>query len=200
MNERAVFLDKDGTLLKDVPYNVEPRLMRLADRAQEALRLLAPRFKLIVVSNQSGVAHGYFVESALTGVERQLRKLLEACGVELDGFYYCPHHPQGSVAAYRLACECRKPQPGMLKTAARELGIDLSRSWMLGDILDDVEAGRRAGCRTVLVDNGGETEWRLSDVRRPDFTTGDLYSAAEFILAHADERVSVNGAVVGSGR
>lgn len=190
MTDRAVFLDKDGTLLVDVPYNVEPRLMRLTDRAGEALRLLAPSFRLIVISNQSGVAHGYFAESALTGVERQLGKLLVAVGVQLDGFYYCPHHPQGTVAAYRRACDCRKPQPGMLHLAARALDIDLGRSWMVGDILDDVEAGRRAGCRTVLIDNGGETEWQFSADRQPDFTTGDLYSAAQHILEHTDNAAS----------
>lgn len=178
----AVFLDKDGTLVEDVPYNVEPRLMRLAPRAGEALRLLAPHYRLVVISNQSGVARGYFLEAALGGVELRLRQLLAACGVELAGFYYCPHHPQGQVAAYRLACDCRKPRPGMLLAAAREHNLNLRQSWMVGDILDDVEAGRRAGCRTVLVDNGGETEWRTSADRQPDFTAGDLYEAAEWIL------------------
>jgi D-glycero-D-manno-heptose 1,7-bisphosphate phosphatase len=185
MTDRAIFLDKDGTLLENVPYNVEPRLMRLTNRAGEALRLLAMHFRLIVISNQSGVAHGYFAESALHGVERRLRQLLAAQRVELSGFYYCPHHPQGQVAAYRQACECRKPLPGMLVKAAAELGVELSHSWMIGDILDDIEAGRRAGCRTVLIDNGGETEWQISQYRQPDFTTGDLYPAAEWILAQS---------------
>jgi D-glycero-D-manno-heptose 1,7-bisphosphate phosphatase len=184
MTDRAVFLDKDGTLLQNVPYNVEPRLMRLTDRAGEAVRLLAPHFRLVVISNQSGVAHGYFPENALAGVESRLRQLLAAHGVELGGFFYCPHHPQGKVAAYRIDCECRKPQAGMLVKAAAQLAVDLSRSWMIGDILDDVEAGRRAGCSTVLVDNGGETEWQTSEYRQPDFTCGDLYSAAEWILEH----------------
>ncbi|HET6884021.1 MAG TPA: HAD family hydrolase [Pirellulales bacterium] len=183
--DRAIFLDKDGTLLENVPYNVEPRLMRLADRAGEALRLLAPYFRLVVISNQAGVAHGYFPESALAGVERRLKQLLASHGVELNGFYYCPHHPQGQVATYRLACDCRKPQPGMLAKAAADLHVDLTRSWMVGDILDDVEAGRRAGCRAVLIDNGGETEWQLSAERQPHFTASDLYTAAEWILEHS---------------
>lgn len=182
MLDRAIFLDKDGTLLVDVPYNVEPRWMRLAPRAGAALRLLAPHYRLIVVSNQSGVAYGYFAESALATVERRLGELLSAYDVTLAGFYYCPHHPQGEVAAYRISCDCRKPRPGMMRRAATENGIDLARSWMVGDILDDVEAGRAAGCRTVLVDNGGETEWQMSPERKPEFTAGDLYVAAEWIL------------------
>ena len=176
MTNRAIFLDKDGTLLKDVPYNVDPRLMRLSPRDGDALRLLAPHYRLIVVSNQSGVARGYFAESALKGVESRLKHLLAEHGATLTAFYYCPHHPRGQVAAYRRRCQCRKPQPGMLLQAAAEHGIDLGRSWMVGDTLDDVEAGRRAGCRTILIENGGlidggaETDARPSDNRRPHAT------------------------------
>ncbi len=180
---RAVFLDKDGTLIEDVPYNVDPARVRLAPGAVEALRLLrGTDFRLIVVSNQSGVAHGLFPEAALAGVEARLRELLAAGGVALDGFYYCPHHPDGSVAAYATVCDCRKPLPGMLRRAAREHGIDLARSWLVGDILNDVEAGRRAGCRTVLLDNGHETEWVMSELRRPDCVAVDLLGAAWAIL------------------
>lgn len=184
---RAIFLDKDGTLLEDVPYNVEPRRMRLAPRAGEALRLLAPHYGLVVVSNQSGVAHGYFAESALAVVECRLREMLAAYDVGLAGFYYCPHHPQGQVAACRIACDCRKPRPGMIRRAAQEKAFDLTRSWMVGDILDDIEAGRAAGCRTVLINNGGETEWQRSPDRQPEFTAGDLYVAAEWILGQPTE-------------
>lgn len=183
---RAIFLDKDGTLLEDVPYNVEPRLMKLAPRAAEALRFLAPKYRLLVISNQSGVAHGYFAESALARVEQCLRQLLSQQGIGLDGFYYCPHHPRGQVAAYRCTCECRKPQPGMLLGAAQDQAIDLRHSWMVGDILDDIEAGTRAGCRTVLIDNGGETEWQFGEHRQPDFIARDLYIAAEWILSEGE--------------
>src|SRR5690348_10854912 len=181
---RAVFLDKDGTLIEDVPYNVDPARVCLAPGAIEGLRSLGGAgFRLIVVSNQSGVAHGLFAEAALAGVEARLRELLAAGGVSLDGFYYCPHHPGGSVAAYAVACDCRKPLPGLLRQAAREHGIDLAASWLVGDILNDVEAGRRAGCRTVLLDNGHETEWVMSDLRKPDHTAPDLPAAARAILA-----------------
>jgi D-glycero-D-manno-heptose 1,7-bisphosphate phosphatase len=181
---QAVFLDKDGTLIEDVPYNVDPAQIRLEPGAIEGLRLLRDAgFRLIVVSNQPGVAHGLFAESALAGVETRLRELLTAGGVALDGFYHCPHHPKGSVADYARVCDCRKPQPGMLRRAANDHGIALAHSWMVGDILNDVEAGRRAGCRTVLIDNGHETEWLLSDLRRPDYVAPDLAAAARIILA-----------------
>lgn len=183
-----VFLDKDGTLVEDVPYNVDPARIRLAPGAGPGLcRLHAAGYGLAVVSNQSGVARGLFPEAALAAVERRLRRLLAEIGVPLAGFYYCPHHPDAAVADYRASCGCRKPAPGLLTRAAREQGADLSRSWMVGDILDDVESGRRAGCRTVLVDNGGETEWTPGPDRVPDCVAGDLEQAAGLILAH-DER------------
>lgn len=181
---RAVFLDKDGTLVEDVPYNVDPALLRLTPGAGEGLRLLAEAgYRLVVVSNQSGVARGRFAEAALAGVWTRLRELAAEAGAELDGFRYCPHHPQGAVPVYAVACGCRKPSPGLLLAAAEEEGLDLAASWVVGDILDDVEAGRRAGCRTVLVDRGGETEWRRSPLRTPDRVVGDLREAALAILA-----------------
>lgn len=181
---RAVFLDKDGTLIDDVPYNVDPALVRLAPGAAEALPALrAAGFRLVVVSNQSGVARGLFPESALAAVAAQVRDLLGGLGVPLDGFVYCPHHPAGTVARYAVACDCRKPAPGMVLKAAAALGVDPARSWLVGDILDDVEAGRRAGCRTVLIDNGNETEWVLTPGRRPDAVAADLAGAARAILA-----------------
>ena len=180
---KAVFLDKDGTLIEDIPYNVDPQKIQLAPGAVEGLTALHENgYALIVVSNQSGVAHGFFPERALRGVERSLRRRLAAFGVPLAGFYYCPHHPQGRVNGYAVTCRCRKPAPGMLRRAAADLGIDLTESWMIGDILDDIEAGRRAGCRTVLIDNGNETEWRRGRGRRPHYRAADLAEAARLIL------------------
>ncbi|HZV06666.1 MAG TPA: HAD-IIIA family hydrolase [Gemmataceae bacterium] len=181
---KAVFLDKDGTLIEDIPYNVDPQKIRLVPQAGEALRALHENgYVLIVVSNQSGVARGLFPERALREVERSLRRQLAAFGVPLAGFYYCPHHPQGAVEEYAVACRCRKPAPGMLHCAAADLGINLAESWMVGDILDDIEAGRRAGCRTVLIDNGNETEWRKGRRRRPHHRAMGLAEAARLILA-----------------
>ncbi|MBI0328322.1 D-glycero-alpha-D-manno-heptose-1,7-bisphosphate 7-phosphatase [Burkholderia plantarii] len=185
MNSTAVFLDKDGTLLDDVPYNVDPARMRFAPGARAALTLLAAqRAALIVISNQSGVALGRFAPEALDAVAARLRAMFAECGATLAGVYWCPHHPRGSVAAYARACGCRKPAPGMLLQAAREHGLDLAGSWFVGDILDDVEAGNRAGCRTVLLDNGHETEWLPGEFRVPDARAADLHEAARLIVAH----------------
>lgn len=180
---RAVFLDKDGTLVEDVPYNVDPDRIRLTPRAGSGLAMLHEAgFRLVVITNQSGVARGMFSREALGRVEGELRQLLAREGVRLAGFYYCPHHPEGSDRRFAVACSCRKPEPGLLRQAAAELGIDLPASWMIGDILDDVEAGRAAGCGTILLDNGNETEWQLSPQRMPDMLANDLEHAASMIL------------------
>jgi len=182
--KQAVFLDKDGTLIEDIPYNVDPQKIRLAPGAVAGLTALHEHgYQLIVVSNQSGVARGFFREEALREVEHSLRRQLASFGVPLAGFYYCPHHPEGSVVPYAVACRCRKPAPGLLRRAAADLGIVLGDSWMIGDILDDIEAGRRAGCQTVLIDNGNETEWRRGRQRRPHHVAGNLAEAARLILA-----------------
>lgn len=191
--KRAVFLDKDGTLLVNVPFNVSPSAMRLADGAVPGLRILHQAgFELIVVTNQSGVARGYFGEGALTGVRNQLGRLMRGAGAVMAGFYYCPHHPDGVVPEYAIACSCRKPAPGMLVEAARERELSLADCWLIGDTLDDVEAGRAAGCRTVLVDNGGETEWCMSLDRTPDHTVADLHEAALVIAGAGPDRACTN--------
>lgn len=178
----AIFLDKDGTLLEDEPYNVEPARMRLMRGAACGLRRMsALGFRLIVITNQPGVALGRFREDALTAVEHKLADLFAASGAVLSGFYYCPHHPRASVPGYRFTCVCRKPRPGLLELAAVEHGISLRDSWFVGDILDDVEAGRRAACRTILLDNGHETTWELTAMRRPDYMAPDLDGAAAII-------------------
>lgn len=187
---RAVFLDKDGTIIENVPYNVDPELIRLNPGAEEGLtRLHRAGYLLFVVSNQAGVARGYFPESALQGVETRLRELLGAFGVPLAGFTYCPHHPEGKVEGLSMACECRKPAPGMILRTAAEHGIDLARSWMIGDILDDVQAGRGAGCRTILVASGNETKWILSPECEPHYRAADLADAARHILQQDAEEV-----------
>lgn len=184
MSIQAVFLDKDGTLIEDVPYNVDPERIQLTRGAVEGLQVLSRvGYQLIVITNQSGVARGYFPEEALVAVEERLRQMLAEVGVQLAGFYYCPHHPDGVVQEFAIACSCRKPEPGLLLRAAAERGIDLRESWFIGDILNDVEAGRRAGCRTILIDNGNETEWQLSAGRSPHYTVANLAEAAQVITS-----------------
>ncbi|HJU06216.1 MAG TPA: HAD family hydrolase [Nitrospiraceae bacterium] len=182
---KAVFLDKDGTLIEDVPYNCDLTRIKLLPGAVEGLQALhAAGYALVVISNQAGVAHGFLTEQFLAAVETRLRALLSAAGVPLDGFFYCPHHPDGAMPKYAVRCTCRKPKPGLILRAASQLKIDPTRSWMVGDILHDVEAGRGAGCRTVLIDNGNETEWQVSDMRWPDHIAKDLAEASDIILSH----------------
>jgi histidinol-phosphate phosphatase family protein len=196
MMQPAVFLDKDGTLLDDVPYNVDPSLMRFAPGAREALMLLAAQpAPLFVISNQSGVALGRFEHPALDEVGAQLHRMFAECGATLSGVYWCGHDPHGSVAGYAAACNCRKPAPGLLLRAAHEHRLDLARSWFIGDILNDVEAGNRAGCRTVLLDNGHETEWLDGAYRVPTARANDLREAAQLVL-----RAGLGGSHVASIR
>lgn len=184
---QAVFLDKDGTLVEDVPYNVDPALIRLTPGAAEGLSALhRAGYRLVVVSNQSGVARGLFPAEALEPVKRRLIDLMAEFDVPLADFLYCPHHPEGRVREFAIACDCRKPAPGLLIRASEWQGIDLSRSWLIGDILDDIEAGQRAGCRTILLDNGHETEWVSGPFRRPHHKATDLAEAARLILAEED--------------
>jgi D-glycero-D-manno-heptose 1,7-bisphosphate phosphatase len=179
----AVFLDKDGTLIKDIPFNADPNLISLQDNMIIGLRSLKEvGFKLYLVSNQSGLALGHFNYQQLLTMQKKLELLLMENGVALDGYYYCPHHPNGVIAKYNKVCSCRKPQPGLLNMAATAQAIDLSKSWMIGDILDDVQAGNMAGCQTVLIDNGNETEWLMGELRTPTFTAPDINTAAKFIL------------------
>jgi histidinol-phosphate phosphatase family protein len=144
-------------------------------------------FRLFVVSNQPGIAFARFRRSALDRVEARLDRLLAAGGVVITAYGWCPHHPDGVHAWYARPCECRKPKPGLLLDAARRHSIDLSASWMIGDILDDVEAGKRAGCGAVLVDRGGETEWRRGPGRDPDAIVHRFDEAAAFVV-RAHER------------
>ncbi|SRR5689334_21780363 len=191
----AVFLDKDGTLIDDVPYNVDPARMTLARGAVDALaRLRDAGFAFIVVSNQPGVAQGRFPPDALDRVAARLQELLAAHRLELTACYWCPHDAQGSVMPYARACDCRKPAPGLIIEAATRHDIDIAHSWFIGDILDDVEAGRRAGCRTILLNNGHETLWRWTPMRRPDVVTSSLEEAASAIVWAASRTTALEGA------
>lgn len=183
---RAVFVDLDGMLLEHAPHDVGPRRVTLARGAAGVLRAFKDHgFRAIVVSNQPGVALGRLVPETLALVENRIRELLTASGAELDAFYYCPHSPCATNVRYAVRCLCRKPQPGLLRRAARERRIDLRQSWLVGNVLDDMEAGNRAGCRTVLVHDGSEAQWLLGVHREPTCSARSLRQAAQAILAMA---------------
>ncbi len=162
----AVFIDKDGTLLDDTTRDADPRRLQFQPGAFESLAALAAKgLALIVVTNQSGLSLGHVTRWEFSQLQAALeRQLAEAAGIALTDFVVCPHTPAPDG---QPACLCRKPAPGMLIRAARAHRIDLAASWMVGDTLDDIEAGRRAGCRTLLLNTGSETEWRRSALRTP---------------------------------
>ncbi|ALA58758.1 D-glycero-alpha-D-manno-heptose-1,7-bisphosphate 7-phosphatase [Nitrospira moscoviensis] len=192
----AVFLDKDGTLIENVPVVGDTVTVHVLPGVVDGLRLLHQAgYLLVVVTNQGGVAQGLFTEEYVKHMEQGLRLALSARQIPLAGFYYCPHHPEGIVPSYAVQCLCRKPKPGLLLRAASDLGIDLDRSWMIGDILHDVEAGRWAGCRTVLLDHGNETEWEMNETRWPDYLADGMVHAAALIVnapSSASSRLSTS--------
>lgn len=181
---KAVFIDKDGTLIKNVSYNVNVNLIEFEPFAFDALKLLEKLgYLLVIVTNQPGIAFEYFTEKELENVHAYISNILQQESIRLSGFYFCPHHISGKSQVYAMACDCRKPKPGLLLKAAADLNIYLEDSWMIGDILNDAEAGNNAGCRTILINNGNETEWHLNELRKPDFIVDDLLQAAEIIAA-----------------
>lgn len=181
----AIFLDKDGTVLQDIPYNVDPKKMFFAPGVKQGLaRLSRLQLPLIVITNQPGVALGKFGFEALSRMQQRLQEMFEEAGAALDGLYFCPHHPHGALPAYAIQCQCRKPAAGLLHIAAARHHIDLGRSWLVGDILNDIEAGHRAGCHTVLIDNGNETEWIMNEWRAPDYRAPDFDVASQILAEH----------------
>ncbi len=180
---RAILLDRDGTLIHNFHYCRDPEQVHLLPGVGQALGWLsAAGYRLIVISNQSGVARGYLSERELARVNDRLRRLLAAEGIHLTAMYYCPHHPEGVRSGYAGLCLCRKPEPGLLLRAAAENGFALARSWFVGDVLADVEAGNRSGCRTVLVDLGTEPR-PDAPIRVPTYVARNLPHAARLILA-----------------
>lgn len=186
----AIFLDRDGVLIEDVHLLTNPSDIRVLEDVPKALRSLKDSgFHLIVISNQTVVARGLLTEQEVYAIHAKVECLLEQAGApRLDGFYFCPHHPNATLPAYRVACECRKPRPGLLLRAAQELSLNLHTSFMIGDRITDIIAGAGAGCRTVLVETGKhqsppiEMVEPLDESVRPDYVCSDLNMAATWIL------------------
>jgi D-glycero-D-manno-heptose 1,7-bisphosphate phosphatase len=192
---RAVFLDRDGVLIRDVDHLTAASQIEILPGVPEALRRLRDAGRtIVVVTNQSVVARGLVTEEELRRIHTVLEAQLRSRGASLDAMYYCPHHPEGAVARYRVVCDCRKPEPGLLLRAAADMGIDLAASVMVGDLASDVEAGRRAGCRTILIraagaragGPGGANIANIMERTRaaaPDHLASNLQEAAEWIAA-----------------
>lgn len=176
---KAVFLDRDGTIVAHEPYLSSPDQLKLLPNATRGIR----RFKeygylIIVVTNQSGIARGFFGEKHLMLIHKKLQSMLQNEGVEIDDIYYCPHHTEGVVEQYKIDCDCRKPKPGMLLDAARKHHIDLPHSLMIGDSETDMMAGKNAGCRCVLIRNNGVDETSAAPMTDTDYIVKDLLEAA----------------------
>ena len=184
---RAVFIDRDGTISEEVGYVNHVSRFRVFPFAAEAVRTLRGRGWLaVLVTNQSGVARGYFEEDLVGAVHQLLTDELARGGARLDAVYYCPHHPSVGEPPYRLDCDCRKPKPGLLLRAARDLGLDLARCWVVGDRYGDTELARNAGARSAFVLTGygrGELEHQSRAWQhRPDMVAENLLEAVKKIV------------------
>ncbi|MDT8317981.1 MAG: HAD family hydrolase [bacterium] len=186
--EIAVFIDRDGTISEEIGYVNHPDRYSLLPGSAEAIKLINDMgLKAVVVTNQAGVARGYFPEWMIKKVHDRLEELLEENGARLDAIYYCPHHPTAGEAPYRADCDCRKPRTGMIDAAAMDMNIDVNNSYMIGDKITDVEFGHRVGAKGIFVKTGyGKGELELFGhtwTTRPDYIAEDLLDAVQWIKA-----------------
>jgi histidinol-phosphate phosphatase family protein len=175
---RAVFLDRDGTIARDVHYCRRPEDFVLYPNAAKVIRLLNNHgFKIIIITNQSGIAHGYFSEETLGEIHKKMRSELGREGARVDGIYYCPHHPDDN-------CECRKPRPSLILQATRDFNIDLKHSFVVGDLQKDIELGKAVGCRTILLSH---LPLESSSNLVPDAIVSDLMALPDIIFKLQDD-------------
>jgi D-glycero-D-manno-heptose 1,7-bisphosphate phosphatase len=184
---RAVFLDRDGVIAEEVGYLKDVSELRLIPDSSRAVHLLNETgMKVILITNQSGVARGYFSEGVIREIHQAMEKQLSEERAFIDAIYYCPHHPEGTIEQYAIQCNCRKPGLGMLAQAAQDHDIDLKHSYLVGDKLSDVECAQRAGMRSILVLTGyGMGERRKITGRssvKPMYTAKNLYEAVKWII------------------
>jgi D,D-heptose 1,7-bisphosphate phosphatase len=186
----AIFLDRDGTINEEVGYLDSLDKFKIIPCAYEAIRLINESgMKAVVISNQAGVARGFFTEDFVKITHEHLQAALRQKGAYIDNFYYCPHHPTDGIDPYRKDCNCRKPAPGMLLQAAHDLDIDLTRSYLVGDRFRDMEAANKVGVKGVLVKTGYGQELLQDDgpdkaapENKPDFIAADILEAVRWIL------------------
>ena len=190
----AVFLDRDGTINEEVGYLDSLDKLKIIPSAYEAIRLINESgMKVVVISNQAGVARGFFTEDFVKITHEHLQTALRQQGASIDNFYYCPHHPTEGIEPYRKDCNCRKPAPGMLLRAVQDLNIDLTRSYLVGDRFNDMEAGKKIGVRGILVKTGFGQSLLQDDgpdeatpENKPDFIAADILEAVKWILKNKE--------------
>jgi D,D-heptose 1,7-bisphosphate phosphatase len=180
---KAIFLDRDGTIVVDVGYMNNPSQIEFIPGSIDALKKInASGYKAVVITNQAGVARGLLTEDMLQTIDKTLHKHILSGGAHLDALYYCPHHAEHGHYPYKQACECRKPHPGLLKKAERDLKIDLAQSFMIGDRTSDIEAGKRVGTKTVLILNDANRGEEKNLKEQPDHIAKNLLEAVNWIL------------------
>lgn len=180
---RAVFIDRDGTLIEEAGYlNRLDRLVFFPYTVDAVRALNRAELAVVLITNQGGIAKGLLDEAFLEKAHGVIVDRLRAGGAVVDGIYYCPHHPHGTIEHLRVRCDCRKPQPGLLKQAARELDLDLARSFVVGDRVKDMEAGRAIGARTVLVRTGYGAEEEAAAAGTAHAIVDTLIDASAWIL------------------
>jgi len=183
----AILVDRDGTLITEKNFLSDIEQVEVQPGAPDAIKIFNNlRFKVIVVSNQSGVARGYFSEEKVREINKYVQEIFRKSGAIIDDFYFCPHHPQGTLPQYRKDCNCRKPGPGMALKAAREHNLDLKKSVVIGDKVSDIQFGKNIGAKTILVKTGyGEETLRTlansPSLPTPDYVATDILDAAHFI-------------------
>lgn len=186
IKNKAIFLDRDGTIIEEANYLADPDGVRLIDGAAKGIRRLREAgYLIIVTTNQSGLARGYFTVDQLQQVNDRMREHLREEGTDIDDLYYCPHYPDGSVTTLAKECDCRKPKSGMIEQAQATHQLDLYQSWVIGDKLADIRFGQNVDCQTALVLTGYGQATREAGFgdRRPDLIVSNLHAAALAIIA-----------------
>ncbi len=179
MENKAVFLDRDGTINVDKGYVYKIEDLEILPNVVEGLKLLRQAgYKLIIITNQSGIARGYYTEEDYFRFKKEMHEKLKEHEIFINAEYFCPHHPNGTIEKYKSDCDCRKPKTGMLEQAARDFNLNLRESWMIGDSLRDIQTGKNAGCRTIHILIREEKNL----VKEAEFVARDMLEAAHYIL------------------
>jgi D-glycero-D-manno-heptose 1,7-bisphosphate phosphatase len=193
----AVFLDRDGTINEEVGYLDNLDKIQIIPGAREAIQLInLSGMKAIVITNQAGVARGFFTEEFVQAANKLIQSELKKKGAYIDGFYYCPHHPTEGKGIYLQSCNCRKPAPGMLLTAASEFNINLAESYLIGDTFGDIQTAKSAGLKAVLVKTGygnellqrGDSKETMPEIK-PDYIAEDILHAVQWILKDRNKKI-----------
>jgi D,D-heptose 1,7-bisphosphate phosphatase len=178
---KAVFLDRDGTLIEDKGYVHKIEDLKFLPGVFQALKQLQEEYKLIIVTNQSGIGRGYYTEKDYFNFREEFTKRLEKQRIRISREYFCPHHAEKGIGKYKIDCNCRKPKTGMIEEATRDFKLDLKKSWIVGDHYSDIVTGKNAGCRTIHVLTGHD-----KFVKEADYIAKDILEATQFILSQKD--------------